>query len=359
MAEDQDKDSKTEEPTGKRLQEARDKGQVPKSQEFNHLFVLSMSLALILLVLPWSFGRINQSLVPFIEQPHNIPMDAANLGAVLFDLMTQVGLSMVLPLVMLLIAGILASVVQVGWIFTTEKLKFDLNRINPLPAAAQKFSMKNLVEFLKSLAKVIIVGFVVFLMIRPLWGSVDHFIALSIIDVVKEAQFLAAQVIFAVLLVLLFLAGADYVYQRYTFMQDMRMTKQEVKEEFKQAEGDPLIKGKIRQLRMERARNRMMGNVPTADVVVTNPTHYAVALKYDPAIMGAPTVVAMGVDHLALRIRELAEEHDIPLVADPALARALYATAEVNAEIPADHYKAVAQIISYVFKMKRKPLPGN
>lgn len=359
MAEDQDKDSKTEEPTGKRLQEARDKGQVPKSQEFNHIFVLGMSLALILLVLPWSFGRINQSLLPFIEQPHNIPMDAGNLGAVLFDLMVQVGLSMLLPLALLLIAGILASVVQVGWVFSAEKLKLDLNRLNPLPAAAQKFSMKNLVEFLKSLAKLIIVGFVVFLMIRPLWGSVDHFIALSIIDVVKEAQILSAQVLFAVLLVLLVLGGADYVYQRYTFMQDMRMTKQEVKEEFKQAEGDPLIKGKIRQLRMERARNRMMGNVPTADVVVTNPTHYAVALKYDPAIMGAPTVVAMGVDHLALRIRELAEEHDIPLVADPALARALYATAEVNAEIPPDHYKAVAQIISYVFKMKRKPLPGN
>lgn len=358
MAEDQDDDSKTEEPSGKRLADAREKGQVPKSQEFSHLFVLGASLVLILMILPWSFGRISASLTPFVEQPHAIQLDGGALELVFVDLATIVLISVAVPLIVLVIAGVMASVVQVGFLITTEKLfQFDLNRLNPLPALAQKFSMKNLVEFLKSLAKLVIVGIVVYIMLRPLWNSVDHFIALSIIDVVKETQRLAAKIIFAVMLVLLTLAGADYVYQRYTFMKQMRMTKQELKDEFKQAEGDPLIKGKIRQLRMERARNRMMGNIPTADVVVTNPTHYAVALKYDPAVMGAPTVVAKGVDHLAQRIREIAEEHDVPLIANPALARALYASAEVNEEIPADHYKAVAEIISYVFKMKRKPLP--
>lgn len=358
MAEDQDDDSKTEEPTGKRLQDAREKGQVPKSQEFSHLFVLSASLVLILMVLPWSFGRISASITPFIEQPHAIIMDGGALTTVFTDLITSTLISMVVPLVILLIAGVTASVVQVGFLVTTEKfMELDLNRLNPLPALAHKFSMKNLVEFLKSLAKLVIVSIVVYIMLRPLWDSVDHFISMAIIDIVKETQHLAAKIIFAVILVLLTLAGADYVYQRYTFMKQMRMTKQEIKEEFKQAEGDPLIKGKIRQLRMERARNRMMGNIPTADVVVTNPTHYAVALKYDPAVMGAPTVVAKGVDHLAMRIREIAEEHDVPLITNPALARALYATAEVNEEIPTDHYKAVAEIISYVFKMKRKPIP--
>ncbi|WP_029014501.1 flagellar biosynthesis protein FlhB [Niveispirillum irakense] len=360
MAEDQDQDSKTEDASSKRLADAREKGQVPKSQEFNHIFVLGASLVLILLILPWSFSKINVSIRPFIEQPHAIDMDEGSLGLVLLDLMMSVGMAMVVPLVALLIAGILASVVQVGWLVTTENLfKFDLNRLNPIAALGQKFSMKNLVEFLKALAKLVIVAIVLFVMLRPLWNSVDHFIAMAMIDIVRETQVLAAKIIFAVLLVLLVLGGADYLFQRYTFMQQMRMTKQEVKEEFKQAEGDPLIKGKIRQLRMERARNRMMGNVPTADVVVTNPTHYAVALKYDPETMGAPTVVAMGVDHLAMRIRELAEANGVPLIANPALARALYATAEVNQEIPADHYKAVAQIISYVFKMKRKPLPGS
>lgn len=358
MAEDQDDDSKTEEPTGKRLADAREKGQVPKSQEFTHIFVLGASLVLILMILPWSFGRISVSLVPFIEQPHAIQMESSSLLTVFFDLTTSVLIAMTVPLFILLVAVVVASVVQVGFLVTTENfLKFDLNRLNPMSALAQKFSGKNLVEFLKSLAKLIIVSIVVYLMLRPLWGSVDHFIAMSMIDIVKETQALSAKIIFAILLVLLVLGGADYLYQRYTFMKEMRMTKQEVKDEFKQAEGDPLIKGKIRQLRMERARNRMMGNIPTADVVVTNPTHYAVALKYDPAVMGAPKVVAKGVDHLAQRIREIAEENDVPLIANPALARALYASAEVNEEIPADHYKAVAEIISYVFKMKRKPLP--
>lgn len=358
MAEDQDQDSKTEEPSGKRLADAREKGQVPKSQEISHIFVLTASLALILMVLPWSFGRISLSLVPFIEQPHAVVMDGGGMTQIFIDLMVSVGVSMAVPLLLLMVAGVLASVVQVGWLMTPDKIfQFDLSRLNPLAALKQKFSVKNLVEFLKALAKLGIVSIILFIMLKPLWNSTDHFIAMSMIDIVMETQALAAKVIFAVILVLVALGGADYVYQRYSFMQQMRMTKQELKDEFKQAEGDPLIKGKIRQLRMERARNRMMGNIPSADVVVTNPTHYAVALKYDGETMGAPTVVAKGVDHLAQRIREIAEEHDVPLIANPALARALYATAEVNEEIPADHYKAVAEIISYVFKMKRKALP--
>lgn len=358
MAEDQDQDSKTEEPSGKRLADAREKGQVPKSQEITHIFVLTASLALILMVLPWSFGRISLSLVPFIEQPHAVVMDGGGMTQIFIDLVVSVGISMAVPLLLLMVAGVLASVVQVGWLVTTEKVfQFDLSRLNPLAALKQKFSVKNLVEFAKALAKLAIVSIILFIMLKPLWNSTDHFIAMSMIDIVMETQKLAAKVIFAVILVLVALGGADYVYQRYSFMQQMRMTKQELKDEFKQAEGDPLIKGKIRQLRMERARNRMMGNIPSADVVVTNPTHYAVALKYDGETMGAPTVVAKGVDHLAQRIREIAEEHDVPLIANPALARALYATAEVNEEIPADHYKAVAEIISYVFKMKRKALP--
>ncbi len=358
MAEDQDDDSKTEDPSSKRLQDAREKGQVPKSQEFSHLFVLGASLILIMMVLPWSFGRINLTITPFIEQPHAIQMDGGALGVIFTDLITSVTISMAVPLIILMVAAVVASVVQVGFLITTEKVfQFDLSRLNPLSALAHKFSMKNLVEFLKSLSKLLIVGFVVYTMLRPLWNSVDHFIAMALLDVVKETQHLAAKIIMAVLLVLLVLAGADYMYQRFSFMKQMRMTKQEMKEEFKQAEGDPLIKGKIRQLRIERARNRMMANIPTADVVVTNPTHYAVALKYDPSVMNAPTVVAMGVDHLAQRIREIAEEHGVPLIANPALARALYATAEVNQEIPTDHYKAVAEVISYVFKMKRKPIP--
>lgn len=356
MAEDQDPDSKTEDPTGKRLEDARGKGQVPKTQELNHLFILAAGLILVTAVLPWSFAIISRSLRPFIEQAHAMDVEGSGLGRLLLDLLADVGLALSVPFAILVVAVFAASYVQVGWMWTPENaFKFSFERLNPLSALQHKFSMKNLVEFLKALAKLTVVSVVVAWLLRPLWGSVDHFIAMPLVDVVLETKSLAARLLFGVVVVLLLLAGSDYLYQRFAFLKQMRMTKQEVKDEFKQQEGDPLIKGKIRQLRMERAKNRMMQAVPTADVVVTNPTHYAVALKYDGSAMSAPVVVAMGVDNVAFRIREIAEENDVPIVENPPLARALYATAEINEEIPADQYKAVAQVISYVFKLKRKP----
>lgn len=357
MAEDQDEASKTEDATGKKLSDAREKGQVPKSQEFNHLFILGTSLLLLVTMLPWSFGQMADSIRPFLESPHTIPMDAGGLGQALLGILYKNGLGFILPLALLMLAGILASVVQVGWLVSTENfLSFKLSRIDPLSNLKQKFALKNLVEFLKSLTKLIVVGIVVFIVLVPLWDGVDHFISLPIEALVAESIAIAARVMFAVVMVLLVLALADFAYQRFEFNKQMRMTKQEVKDEFKQMEGDPLIKGKIRQLRMERSRGRMMAAVPEADVVVTNPTHFAVALKYDQTNMAAPKVVAKGQDKIALRIRELAKENDVPIVENPPLARALYATAEIDEEIPAEHYKAVAQVISYVFKLKKRPM---
>ncbi|MFM2044783.1 MAG: flagellar biosynthesis protein FlhB, partial [Pseudomonadota bacterium] len=273
MSEDQDEASKTEDPTAKRLADAREKGQVPKSQEFNHLFMFGMALMLILLVLPWSFGRMTQGLVPFLERPHSFPTDAGNMGLLLEDVLFDTLFGLSVPLFLLFIAGILASVVQVGWLTSTENfLKFKLNRIDPLTNLKQKVSLKNLVEFLKSLLKLVVVGVVIFVLLVPIWDGVEHFISVPIQTLVMETKALAAKIIFAVVLVLLVLALADYGYQRFEFMKQMRMSKQEIKDEFKQTEGDPLIKGKIRQLRMERSRNRMMAAVPEADVVVTNPT---------------------------------------------------------------------------------------
>ncbi|MDE1148103.1 MAG: flagellar biosynthesis protein FlhB [Azospirillaceae bacterium] len=358
MAEDQDPDSKTEDPTGKRLSEARDKGQVAKSQEMPHLFMLGAALVLVMGVLPWSFHRIQAVLEPFVERPETMPVDRAGLGHLLVALLLEVGLSMSVPLVILVIAAFLASFLQVGFIFSTERLfNFDLNRFNPVENLLNKFKGRNLVDFAKSLMKLAVVSVIVLPALFPLGGAVEHFIGMSLMGLVGETKTQAAGLIFRVMIALGLLAGGDWWYQRWKFNQDMRMTKQEVKDEHKQSEGDPLIKGKIRQLRMQRARSRMMENVPKADVVVTNPTHYAIALKYDPASMGAPMVIAKGVDFIAARIREMAEEHGIPLVPNPPLARALYASAEVDQEIPAEHYKAVAQVISYVFKLKKKTFP--
>ncbi|WP_044563940.1 flagellar biosynthesis protein FlhB, partial [Azospirillum sp. B4] len=286
------------------------------------------------------------------------PMDRAGLGHLLTALLSEVAVAMSVPFAVLVIAAFLASVLQVGIVFSTERLfSFDLNRFNPVTNLLNKFKVANLIEFAKSVIKVVVVSAIVLPGLIPLGHAVDHFIAMPLMGLVNETKHQAIGLIIRVMVALALLAGADWWYQRWKFMRDLRMTKQEVKDEHKQSEGDPLIKGKIRALRIQRARSRMMDNVPKADVVVTNPTHYAIALKYDPISMTAPMVVAKGVDFVAARIRELAEEHGIPLVPNPPLARALYASAEVDEEIPAEHYKAVAQVISYVFKLKKKTFP--
>ncbi|HYC02424.1 MAG TPA: flagellar biosynthesis protein FlhB [Azospirillaceae bacterium] len=357
MSDDQDPDSKTEEPSGKKLSEARAKGQVVKSQEFTHLFMLASMLVLLMMLLPGSFARINAALVPFVERPHAFSVDPAALGDMLIALLIELAIALVMPMALLLIAGVLATVVQVGWVFSTEQVfSFNLERFNIVTNLLNKFKAKNLIEFAKSCAKVAIVSAVLGPALWPLMGSVEHFIGMPMGALVLETRDISVQIIFTVLMVVAAMAAADWWYQRYDFMQNMRMTKQEVKDEYKQAEGDPLVKNKIRQLRLQRAQNRMMENVPKADVVVTNPTHYAVALKYDPGAMGAPTVIAKGVDFMAQRIREVAIEHQVPIIPNPPLARALYAAAEVNEEVPEEHYKAVAQIISYVFKLKRRAI---
>jgi flagellar biosynthetic protein FlhB len=186
--------------------------------------------------------------------------------------------------------------------------------------------------------------------------GIEHYAGLPMVQVMAEAQSLTVKMLVRVTAVLTLIAGADFFWQRFSYMKSLRMTKQEVKEEFKQSEGDPAIKGRQRQIRFQRARRRIAAMVPKADVVVTNPTHFAVAMQYDPKTMPAPKVLAKGADVLARRIREIAEEHDIPIVENPPLARALYAAVEEDQEIPPEHYRAVAEVISYVFKLKGKRL---
>jgi flagellar biosynthetic protein FlhB len=199
---------------------------------------------------------------------------------------------------------------------------------------------------------------VIWFVLKPMVYGIEHYAGLPMAQVMAEAQDLTVRMLIRVTGVLTLIAGADYLYQRFSYFKSLRMTKQEVKEEFKQSEGDPTIKGKQRQIRFQRARRRIAAMVPKADVVVTNPTHFAVAMQYDPKAMQAPKVVAKGADVLAHRIREIAREHDIPIVENPPLARALYAAVEEDQEIPSEHYRAVAEVISYVFKLKGKRLGG-
>jgi len=214
------------------------------------------------------------------------------------------------------------------------------------------FSSKSLVEFVKGLLKLIVVGTVVTALMLPQVRSLDTLVGLdpaAMLGLLYEA---ATRILFGVLATLTLIAALDWLYQRYSLTKDLRMSKQELKEEFKQTEGDPHIKQRIRQLRHERSRKRMMAAVPKADVVIMNPTHFAVALQYDQKTMGAPRCVAKGIDSLALRIRDVAKEAGVAVVENPPLARALHATVELDEEIPAEHYRAVAEVIGYVWKLR-------
>ena len=212
--------------------------------------------------------------------------------------------------------------------------------------------MKKVVESLKGIIKITVITFISILVIRPYLEKINLMPTMDTMAILSFIHKVVVLLIFTVLIAVLIIALADYAWQKYSHLKKLRMTKQEVKDEYKQMEGDPLVKSRIRQVRMERARHRMMDNVPKADVVIVNPTHYAVALEYKMETMDAPVVVAKGLDHLALRIRELAEENDIPIVENPPLARALFASVELDQAIPQEHFKAVAEVIGYVMQLK-------
>ena len=214
--------------------------------------------------------------------------------------------------------------------------------------------MKKVVESLKGIIKIAVISFVAILVVKPWLSKVNLLPTMDSMAILSFIHKIVVLLIFTVVIAVFVIAVADYVYQRYTHLKKLRMTKQEVKDEYKQMEGDPIVKSRIRQVRMERARHRMMENVPKADVVIVNPTHYAVALEYKMEQMDAPVVLAKGIDHLALRIREVAEENEIPIVENPPLARALFASVEIDQAIPQEHFKAVAEVIGYVMQLKNQ-----
>ncbi|HYE00518.1 MAG TPA: flagellar type III secretion system protein FlhB, partial [Alphaproteobacteria bacterium] len=295
----------------------------------------------------------------YIEMGYALTLDRAGTGRVLIELLLHLALVLALPLALIIAFGFIGPLVQHGFLWSGESLKPNLAKLNVFAGFGRMFGRRALLEFLKGLAKLSVVGGVAAAtLIGMLDDDVEHFLATPAGDLAREIRRLTLVIVFAVLPVLLVIAGFDWFVQRFAFMKQMRMTKQEVKDEFKNTEGDPVIKGRMRQLRMQRARQRMMQNVPKADVVVTNPTHFAVALQYDPLAMAAPRVVAKGADNIALRIREIAEENKVPIVRNPPVARALFAACDIDEDVPADQYRAVAEIISYVFKLKGKKLGG-
>ena len=350
MAEDSDSASKTEDASPRKLEEARKRGEVPKSNDV----VTFASLAAVSAVLLFAGGGLALGMVdrlrPFISRPDDF--DLTNGGGVtvlrLAAMAAAPGLVSVLGGAML--AGIAANLVQHGFLFTTGPLGFKPERISPLQGFKRLFGVDGLVQFLKSTLKILVVGAIAWFMLSPHAREFELLPALDPMSVLPMAMQMLRGLFFAVLAFLALVAGFDWFWQRYRFNERMKMTKEELKEDFKQSEGDPRIKARIRQLRQERARRRMMQQVPKATVVVMNPTHYAVALLYEPGETAAPICVAKGLDTLALRIREVAEAHRVPVIEDPPLARALYATVEIDDVIPRQHYDAVARIIGFILQ---------
>jgi flagellar biosynthesis protein FlhB len=359
MAEEQTDDSqKTEEPTQRRIDQAREKGQVARSQEINHWFMI---LAVTLLVTIFAAPMIRslfQTLRRFIEAPHAIRLDSYLLREVLMETVAQVGLALMVPFAVVILAALVAGLVQNGLVISSESINPKLEKVSLAKGLKRMFSMKSLVDFLKGIVKITIVAAVVMILLWPQASVIPNIVGMSLTQFSALLQGLAARILIGVLSVMTLIAALDFVFQKHQHLKQLRMSKQEMKEEYKQAEGDPMVKGRLRQIRMERARKRMMAAVPEADVVITNPTHYAIALKYDMAAMEAPRLVAKGADSVAMRIRQLAEEHEIPVVENPPLTRALYQAVDLDQEIPIEHYKAVAEVIGYVMRLKGR-VPGG
>lgn len=357
MADDKDAADKTEEPTGRRLSEATEKGQIPRSQEVNHWFMLG-GLCLVLIMFAGSMGRtMVTSLMPFLERPHEFAVEAEAMTSLLRDAAMAAAWVMAPAILIALIAALGAGFLQHPPVIATEKLKPQLQKISPVAGLKRIFSRTGFAEFLKGVFKVSIVSAVGFGILWPDVGMLGQLVSLEPLGALSVAKDEVLKLLAGVLAVLALIAIADVVFQRFEHRRRLRMSRQEVKDEHKQTEGDPQVKARIRSVRQERARKRMMAAVPTATVVVTNPTHFAIALKYDGDKMEAPVVVAKGADHLALRIRELATESLVPIVENPPLARALYAACDVDEEIPVEQYKAVAEIIGFVMRQKGRVAP--
>lgn len=352
MAEDDD--NKTEEPTGKKLSDARKEGDVMQSMEVKQAAGLLAIMAMMWLILPSMLSQMKAQLGEFLAQVGTLRADTSS---ELHHLSAQLALNMALlvaaPFALFVVVGIITQLIQVGWELTPQKLIPDLNKINPLNGLKRFVSAQMAVELIKGVAKLLVVGVVCVLMLRPHLHELENLISMPLDASLIYLHRIIIRLLFTVLMTVVVISGLDWMWTRYSFMKRQRMTKQEVKDENRQSEGDPMVKSRIRSLRMQRARQRMMAAVPKADVVVTNPTHFACALKYDQSTMRAPVLVAKGQDLVALRIRQVADDNNIPIVENPPLARALYAAVDLDREIPPEHYKAVAEVISYVFRLRK------
>jgi flagellar biosynthetic protein FlhB len=355
MAEESNDTEKTEEPTQKRLEEALKRGDVVKSQEVNTWFVIA-GAALVLMAFSGSMSKdLTTMMRGLIANSYNISVDGPALPRLFQKIGSEMMAAVAIPFLVLMLAALGGNIIQHRLVWSFEVLTPKLSKISPAAGLKRIFSKQALANLAKGLVKLVLVGAV---LTTLMWPEREKLEALTHSDasvIVPMCLSLSLKLLGAVVAMLAIVAAADYLFQYRQWHERQKMTLRELKEEFKQSEGDPAIKGKMKQVRQVRMRRRMMAAVPKAAVVITNPTHYAIALEYERG-MDAPVCVAKGVDALALKIREVAGKHSVPIVENPPLARALHATVEIDQKIPPEHYKAVAEVIGYVMRLRRTVL---
>ncbi len=344
---------KTEDPTAKRRSEARQKGQVPKSIDFSSSVILLVAFFSLQFIGPYVYQQIIGSMqMAFTQFPQaDFTIDSFQ---IMFIDYGMVFLRASLPIMfVILVVSLVINYLQVGFLFTLEPLMPSFNKINPVSGLGRMFSLHSLVELLKSIIKITVVSYFIYQFAQNQVGQVSQLMQADLTDTLQVVSLLMLKLGFQIITVLLILSLLDYYFQWWQNNKNMKMDKQEVKEEMKQSEGNPQIKGKIKERQRALALKRMMQEVPKADVIITNPTHFAVALQYDSA-MSAPVVVAKGQDYIAQRIKEIAKEHSIVIVENKILARTLFSSAEVGETIPAELYQAVAEVLAYVYRLKKR-----
>ena len=351
MADEDDTTERTEDPTQKRLDDAHDRGDVAKSQEVNTWFMIS-GATLVLSTFSGSIGSIQMPLRNLIANSWMIRTDGPGLLMLAQNLEFVVFAALGVPLLMLVLAAIAGNMLQHRLVWSGESLKPKLSKISPMAGAKRIFGKQAVANFAKGLFKVVALGSVMTAILWPERHRLEAMLRFDPAAIFGAVTGLTLHLMGAVVAMLAVVAIADYFFQYRQWYERQKMSLREMKEEFKQSEGDPNIKGRIRQLRQQRMKKRMMAAVPKASVIITNPTHYSVALSYERG-MAAPVCVAKGADLIALKIREIAGKHNIPIVENVPLARALYATVEIDDEIPVEHYHAVAEIIGYVMGLRR------
>ncbi len=352
--ENEDGASKSEEASPRKLEEARRRGDVAKTSDLPAWASLAGAAGVTMALGGSMSHTLADQLRPYIEHPDAFNLEGGGATQVMRQAFGAAAPIIVAVLGAAALAGVAGNLVQTGFLFSPGKLAPDVSRLSPMKGLERMFGLDGLIHFGKSILKIGLTGVVAWMSLKPHANEFTQMTSLDPISLLDVTCVMLRAMLYSVLALLGAGALIDWIWQRQRFMQRMRMTKEEQKEDHKQSEGDPKIKARIRQIRFQRAKQRMMQNVPKATVVVMNPTHYAVALRYEQGVTPAPLCVAKGMDSLALKIREVAEAHNVAVIEDPPLARALYATVDVDETIPREHYEAVAKVIGFVLQGARR-----